>query len=940
MTRFDFKSTFARIEKFNGDTEGVRFRELNLMNFLIAVTVIAVLILSGINILDRLSESQPSGQAIFFRILFSLVFILNLIPALYLKKYKYSLYSFFYILVFYVILSVHLTGDIERFALIGLNAILLIWFCLVPFNYKSLILHGIIFVILYYLLLDVIHLTFRPEIGDPEVWISILFTFFAGSVFAILNNFNAASAFYNLKEIGKLEGHLRILGDTMQDILWEMDVETGRFTYISPSCERLTGFRPEEVVSNPLGKFLTPGSMQKANALINDAVGRIEPGRHYVSIPISDFEQYCKDGSTIHTEISATLIGGKEKLEIVGISRNITERKSSERAIIQSEEKFRKIFETSPIAMSVADSGGKIILINEKFTEKFGYTLNDIPDLDAYFKKVYPDDQIREEIVSEWTNDVEKARIGGTMIEPHEVIITCRDGSRKNVVILGALFHESILAIFNDITDIKKAEKALKDSQERYSLAVEGVNDGIWDWNLATDEVYFSRRYKAILGYGDNEFVNDLDEWKKRIHPDDVARVIKANTDYIRGLVPKLEVEYKILHKDGRYRWILGRGICLRDNTGKAYRMAGSHIDITERKRDEEELRRANERLTFHFMQAPLGYIEWNEHFEVIDWNPAAEKIFGYSKEEAISLHAFQIIVPEEVQREVTPVWEELLAQTGGSYYVNENVRKDGKRLICEWHNTPLKDKDGKVIGIASIVQDITERKKLEKELEMSHEILQKHYSQTLEKVQIYSEELNLKTNELLKLQKDNLQSQFETLKNQVNPHFLFNSLNVLTSLISVDPELAEEFTGQLSKIYRYVLEHKSEDIVPLSTEKDFLESYVFLLDIRFKGKLRVNISIQAEKLNMKIPPLAIQLLIENAIKHNIFSVKSPLIIDVFVDDDEYLNVINNYQKRDKQIESTGLGLKNITDRIGYFTEKEPYFGITGDKFIARIPLL
>ncbi len=114
----------------------------------------------------------------------------------------------------------------------------------------------------------------------------------------------------------------------------------------------------------------------------------------------------------------------------------------------------------------------------------------------------------------------------------------------------------------------------------------------------------------------------------------------------------------------------------------------------------------------------------------------------------------------------------------------------------------------------------------------------------------------------------------------------------------------------------------------------------VFLLDIRFKDKLKVNIMVPEEKLNMKIPPLTIQLLIENAIKHNIFSIKSPLIIDVLVDKNNFLNVINNYQKRERQMESTGLGLQNITDRIGYFTRERPYFGIQDNKFIARIPLL
>ena len=940
MSNSSIKSILNRLEEFNRNPEGIKFREQNLKSNLILISVVAILIISGINVLDRLAEFSYSNQIHLIRWILSAVLLLNLFLALFFKKYKHFHYPLFYLLALYFTLSSCLTGEVERASFMGLSIILVVWFCLVPFYYKSLIFHGCMFIIQYYVLLFIFQLHPFHEINNLSANIFLLFTILPGSVIAILNNNNAAAIFYKTIESDKSEWHLRTFSDNMQDVLWQMDVHTKKFTYISPSCEKSTGFHPDEVISNTLKKFLTPESLEKANNIISNAINKTESGKQNIDIPITDFEQYCKDGSTIHTEISATLINNKGKLEIYGVTRNITERKIAEEALKQSEEKFRKIVETSPVAMSFAYTDGRIGYVNERFIEKFGYTLSDIPDLDTYFKTVYPEKSYREKVISNWDKYVENARKSGTSIEPYEVKMTCKDGSQRDIIILGALLEDSILAIFNDITEIKKAEEALKESQERYALAVEGVNDGIWDWNLITDEVYFSRRYKAILGFEDDEFANELDEWKKRIHPEDAERVIKANMDYINGIAPKLEVEHKLLHKDGSYRWVLGRGVCLRDENGKAYRMAGSTIDITERKEAEEELRKANERLTFHFMQAPLGYIEWNDKLEVIDWNPAAEEIFGYTKKEAMNCHAFNIIVPPEVHPDVTPVWKSIIDETGGGYNLNENVNKAGQRLICEWHNTPLKDKEGKVIGIASIVKDITERKRLEEELAKSHEILQKHYSQTLEKVHIYSEELQIKTNELLKLQKDNLQSQFETLKNQVNPHFLFNSLNVLASLISVDPELAEKFTGQLSKIYRYVLEHKSEDVVPLSTETDFLESYVFLLNIRFKDKLKVNIMIPADKLNMKIPPLAIQLLIENAIKHNIFSIKSPLIIDVLVDDKDYLNVINNYQKREKQIESTGLGLQNITDRIGYFTDKKPYFGIRGNKFVAKIPLL
>lgn len=188
--------------------------------------------------------------------------------------------------------------------------------------------------------------------------------------------------------------------------------------------------------------------------------------------------------------------------------------------------------------------------------------------------------------------------------------------------------------------------------------------------------------------------------------------------------------------------------------------------------------------------------------------------------------------------------------------------------------------------------------------------------------------------------QKEIALAQFESLKNQVNPHFLFNSLNVLTSLIAVNPELAERFTEQLSKVYRYVLEHKSEDIVTLKTELDFLQSYIFLVNIRFKDKLNVHVNIPAHQLGFYLPPLCLQLLIENAIKHNVVSKKSPLQINIYTDDSNYLYIENNLQSREENSASTGVGLDNIRKIYNFLTERKAFFGIEGNKYVAKIPLL
>lgn len=200
--------------------------------------------------------------------------------------------------------------------------------------------------------------------------------------------------------------------------------------------------------------------------------------------------------------------------------------------------------------------------------------------------------------------------------------------------------------------------------------------------------------------------------------------------------------------------------------------------------------------------------------------------------------------------------------------------------------------------------------------------------------------ELTEANTRLLELQKTNLQSQFEVLKQQVNPHFLFNSLNVLASLIKADPDLAESFTEKLSKVYRYVLENKEKDMVSLPTELEFINSYIFLLNIRFKGKIFVKINLDDIKPEMMILPMALQILIENAIKHNTFSKTEPLLIDISVESDQYLVVANNLRLRESYVQSTGIGLANILNRYRLITDKEPVFEKTYSSFVARIPLI
>jgi sensor histidine kinase YesM len=187
--------------------------------------------------------------------------------------------------------------------------------------------------------------------------------------------------------------------------------------------------------------------------------------------------------------------------------------------------------------------------------------------------------------------------------------------------------------------------------------------------------------------------------------------------------------------------------------------------------------------------------------------------------------------------------------------------------------------------------------------------------------------------------EKAHLLAQFETLKNQISPHFLFNSMNALASLIASNPPQAIAFTGHFSKVYRTMLEIGSETLISLREELEFVKSFVFLQQMRFAENLRVQITIPNECLNDCLPPFALQLLVENAIKHNVISDDKPLKINIFIED-EWLIVRNNLQRRGTAEPSTGIGLKNLMARYAYLTSQTPVFGEVGADYVARVPLI
>jgi sigma-B regulation protein RsbU (phosphoserine phosphatase) len=149
------------------------------------------------------------------------------------------------------------------------------------------------------------------------------------------------------------------------------------------------------------------------------------------------------------------------------------------------------------------------------------------------------------------------------------------------------MFFAAAAKVLAGIVKRKQAEESLRESEERFQLACEGAQGGIWDWDLVTNRVYYSGQWKRIQGFEEDEITSDCFEWERRLHPDDRERALGAIMDYLEGKTPTYELEHRLQHKDGSYRWVFSRGVAVRNRDGKPYRFIGSHLDITERKQAE-----------------------------------------------------------------------------------------------------------------------------------------------------------------------------------------------------------------------------------------------------------------------------------------------------------------------------------------------------------------
>ena len=519
----------------------------------------------------------------------------------------------------------------------------------------------------------------------------------------------------HVRTLQKSEENLSVTIDSIGDGMIAADTE-GRITRINPVAEKLTGWTFGEAVGQLMDEVFRIVSAESRQVVENPGLRALREGaavgltNHMVLINRNGTETQIADSAAPIYNLDGKIIG------VVMVFRDVTELYAKEEVIRKSERKYRAFFETSVDAMLIIE-GDKFVDCNDaavrmlRYDEKRGL-LNTHPS--KLSPATQPDGQPSfvkaEEMMAlarehgghrfEWMH----LRKDGTEI-PIEVSLTAIESTQ------GMQLH----TVWRDLSDRKRSEAAVLASEEKYRGLVEASSDWIWELDEEGKFSYASPQVERILGYKPQELIGR--SFYAPMPPEQKERIENLFEPMWQNALPVVAMGNTNLHKDGHKVILETSATPILNEVGQVIGYRGIDRDITKRKQAEERLRESMQKLALHVKQTPLAVIGWDTNFEVTEWNPAAERMFGYSRADALGQHV-SFIVSDVTREQLGAVMRQLLANTGGSRSTNENITRSGELILCEWYNTTLIDHEGEVIGITSLAMDVTARKKAEEERE------------------------------------------------------------------------------------------------------------------------------------------------------------------------------------------------------------------------------
>ena len=424
------------------------------------------------------------------------------------------------------------------------------------------------------------------------------------------------------------EQRFRQVAETVADFIWEVDTQ-GLYTYASPSVEKIMGYTPEELVGKKhFYDLFDPSVREELKAAAFQVFAERQTFRDFPNPNVS------QSGKIVHLETSgAPVLDPAGNLTgYRGADTDVTGRKRVEEALQESEARFRTVANTAPVLIWMAGTDKLCNFFNKSWLDFTGRALEQELG-NGWAEGVHPDD-----LAGCWKIYVESfdARRPFTM----EYRLRRHDGEYRWISDHGVPRYDSerdflgYIGSCVDLTERKRAEEEMRQSEERLRLVLEANSEGVWDWNIPSGKAFFSRRYSAMLGYEPEEFVTDYDAWKALVHPDDFERVHAEHVAHIdHG--KEFCVEFRMRKKSGDWCWIRARGTVVeRDTEGRAIRMVGTHQDITGRKQAEAELLRERAELAHVARVSTMGELaasvahELNQPLGAILANAEAAELF------------------------------------------------------------------------------------------------------------------------------------------------------------------------------------------------------------------------------------------------------------------------------------------------------------------------
>lgn len=495
-----------------------------------------------------------------------------------------------------------------------------------------------------------------------------------------------------------------------------IDPKTRIIETVNKYAMELIGLKNDEIIGQKCHRFVCPAHV--------DCCPICDKGQ---IVDNSDKVLLRPDGKEIPIlkTVKHIFIDGKEKL--IESFVDISEKKATENLLKKSADLLENLSRQIPGVIYQyqikPDGSGCFPFASEHIKDIYGVAPEEVKeDATPVINNLHPDDKDRViQKILESKNTLEKWDDEYRVILPQKGEKWVRGVAQPELLEdKSVLWHGYIY----DITEIKEEQIEMKRLKEQFELAVAGTNDGIWDWDLKTNELYLSKRWKAMLGYEDHELENYLATFMKLIYKDDVPEINDYFQSYLQNKISHYSKEFRMVHKDGTIKWILAKGEALRDEKGIPYRMAGSHSDITQRKEMEAVLKENQIRLELAMNAGEHGFWDWNLMDNQTYFSPTYYTMLGYEDEELpMNLEAFMKLIHPEDGQNIMPIIQKSITD-GKSYEEEFRLKcKDGSyKWILGKGKTYFDEETKKPNRAVGVHIDINDRKIAEEELKRAKE--------------------------------------------------------------------------------------------------------------------------------------------------------------------------------------------------------------------------